>query len=395
MVAAAFIGPGTVVTCSIAGASFGYSLIWALVFSVIATIFLQEMTGRLGAIKGMGLSDAIRVGLSNRYLRTVMTILSLLAILVGNAAYQSGNITGATLGLSELVPGDFSMAGKNLFIIWILGSIAFILLYFGKYKLIEKTLVILVSLMSLIFLFTVIVLPVNIFEIFRGAFIPTFPDNSLFVVMALIGTTIVPYNFFLHSSAVATKWSGAEHLRTVRADVLVSVILGGIISILIIITSAATLYVNGQEVTGLADLATQLRPLLGEYSTIMLSVGIFSAGLTSMITAPVAAAYTVSGLLGKQSSFGSATFRLSWFGVLITGVIVASLGIKPLLLIQIAQFANGLLLPVIGLFLMIVMNQRDLREFRNGWISNTVGGFIILIITFLGLKGILSSIQVL
>ncbi len=391
MVAAAFVGPGTLITCSIAGATFGYSLIWAVVFSVISTMVLQEMTGRLGVIKGLGLSESIRTMISNRWIRVIVSALSLIAILVGNAAYQSGNITGTVLGFSGIF--DQNNNNSGLLTIWAMALLVSLLLFFGKYKVIERVLVLLVSLMSIIFIITAIALPVDLWSLMKGALIPSFPQNSFLLIMALIGTTVVPYNLFLHSSAVAQKWKGMENIDLVRSDVMISVGVGGLISVLIVVTSAATLHISGQEVTTLVDLGSQLKPILGDSATTIFSAGVFSAGLTSMITAPVAASYTVSGILGKSASFDGVVFRSSWLAVLWTGVIVASWGIQPLLLIQIAQFANGLILPVFGIFLLLIMNSKDLGNFRNGPISNSLGIIVILIVTLLGVRGILISLD--
>ena len=147
MIAAAFIGPGTVTTCTLAGVTSGYSLLWAMVFSIMATVVLQEMSARLGYLTKSGLGKAIRSSFEGSPFRYVVLFLIIGAIGIGNAAYESGNIAGTELGAS-LVFGDLDY--------WpiIIASVAIIALLIGQYKLVESLLVFLVVLMSLCFLVT-------------------------------------------------------------------------------------------------------------------------------------------------------------------------------------------------------------------------------------------------
>ena len=135
LVAAAFIGPGTVTVCTLAGINFGFGLLWAMVLSIVATVVLQEMAARLGIISQKGLSEVIRSQVSNPLLRTLAITLILSAIVVGNAAYEAGNISGSILGLESLFGSHTVIIGSvnlNLFSI-LIGVIAFILLYIGNY----------------------------------------------------------------------------------------------------------------------------------------------------------------------------------------------------------------------------------------------------------------------
>ena len=153
LVTAAFIGPGTVITASMAGANYGLTLIWALLFAMIATLVLQEMAARLGIITQQGLGENIRQAISQPFWRTITIVLVVSAIVVGNGAYQSGNISGASLGLVSISEQfSLSIAYTNVVFPVLIGSVAFILLYTGSYKLIERALVVLVGLMSMAFL---------------------------------------------------------------------------------------------------------------------------------------------------------------------------------------------------------------------------------------------------
>jgi NRAMP (natural resistance-associated macrophage protein)-like metal ion transporter len=389
LVAAAFIGPGTVTLCTLAGVNFGFNLLWAMLLSVIATIVLQEMAARLGIISQKGLSEVIREEIKIPFLKHFVTILILSAIVVGNASYEAGNISGGILGLE-------TMFGKSVFTIGtisvnlmslVIGVIAFVLLYIGNYKFLEKALISLVLIMSISFLITAIVTKPNILEILKGLFIPKFPEKSLLTVIGLIGTTVVPYNLFLHASLVKERWHKSDDLKLARKDTIVSIILGGLVSMAIIVSAAAIPF---GDISNAADLAKGLAPLYGEFAKYFLALGLFAAGITSAITAPLAAAYVAKGCLGWQGGMKSKRFRFVWVFILLLGVVFSSIGIKPIEIIKFAQVANGMLLPVIAGILLWIMNKKSvLGSYINSKTQNILGFIILAITIFLGVKGIL------
>ncbi len=390
LVAAAFIGPGTVTTASVAGASTGYALLWALAFSIIATIVLQEMSARLGLVSREGLGEALRTTFDNALIKAVTVILVVSAIGIGTAAFETGNITGAATGLSSI--GGFSSD------VWsgIVGVAAFVLLASGVYKVIERVLVALVIIMSVVFIATAIIVQPNVGDILAGLFAPGIPEGSLVTVIALIGTTVVTYNFFLHSSSVQDKWPESvptdEALSGARFDTTASVTLGGIITLAIVVTGAAAFFGTNTEVETAADMALQLEPLLGPAAKVFFAVGIFAAGMTSAVTAPLAAAYATTGALGWSRDLKSWRFRAVWMVVLVFGTVLAVfVGASPTQIIVFAQAANGLLLPLVAVFLLIVMNRGDLLgNYRNGVIGNVLGAIVVLVALFLGVRTIFS-----
>jgi manganese transport protein len=395
LVAAAFIGPGTVTLCTLAGVNFGYALLWAMVLSIVATIVLQEMSARLGIISQKGLSEIIRKEIKNPLLKGFAVVLILSAIVVGNAAYEAGNISGGVLGL-EAVFGtmalETSLFSINYFSVAI-GLVAFILLYIGNYKVLEKSLVTLVILMSIAFLITAILTKPDLSEIFKGIFIPKFPNDSILTIIGLIGTTVVPYNLFLHAALVKEKWQKESDLKYARKDTIVAVILGGIVSMSIIVSAAA---IQTQDINNASDLAMSLEPLFGSFSKYVLAVGLFAAGITSAITAPLAAAYVASGCLGWSSNMKTKRFRAVWMFILFAGVISSSSGIKSIEIIKFAQVANGILLPVIAGFLIWIMNKSSiLGKYRNSLRQNIFGIIILAITIFLGLKSVLKVFNLL
>jgi manganese transport protein len=381
LVAAAFIGPGTVTTCTLAGVRSGTALLWALAFATIGTIILQEMAARLGTITGLGLGDALRRRLVAPLPRALALGLVIVAIGGGNAAYQTGNLLGAALGL------DVALAGGARLWATIVAAIAALLLATGRYRLIERVLVTLVLGMSLLFVATAWAVSPDWSTIARNLLRPSLPDGSTVVALGLVGTTIVPYNLFLHASASAERFTeGAPHERLLaaRLDLLVAIGLGGVVSMAIVIAAAAA-GAQGASVDSAGTMAAQLTPLLGRWATVVFAVGLFAAGMTSAITAPMAAAYAVAGALGWPRNLADARLRLVWGTVLTAGVVVALTGVQPIAAILTAQAANGLLLPIIAAFLLFVMNDRALLATHvNSVRSNLAGALVVLVTLVLG-----------
>ncbi|MBT8254417.1 MAG: divalent metal cation transporter, partial [Bacteroidia bacterium] len=228
-------------------------------------------------------------------------------------------------------------------------------------------------------------------EVFKGVFTPKVPDQSILTIIALIGTTVVPYNLFLHASLVKEKWHNISDLEYARKDTVVAVILGGIVSMCIIIAAAA---IPGGQVESAADLAKAIEPLFGKSAKYVLAIGLFAAGLTSAVTAPLAAAFVAKGCLGWSGDMRSPSFRRVWIFVLILGILSSTSGIKSIEIIKFAQVANGILLPVIAGFLIWIVNKRSVLGVHKNSIRYNVLAFIILGITvFLGVKSILKVFQ--
>lgn len=384
MVAAAFIGPGTVATATLAGARFGVSLLWALAFSVVATIVLQEMAARLGLVTGEGLGEAIRQRFSAPLARLLSVLLVVAAIVLGNAAYQTGNLLGGSLGMEALAGGR----GRDW--ILLLGIVAGFLLWRGSYRLVEGVLVGLVGVMSIVFLATAIVLAPPLPALLRGLGLPTLPVGADAVALGLVGTTVVPYNLFLHAAAVRERWSGADALPAARRDAVLSITLGGVVSMAIVVTSAAA----GGEISSAADMARQLEPLLGPWAEAFFAAGLLAAGLSSAITAPLAAAYAAGGALGWRGGMRSPRFRGVWLFVLLTGMAFGTAGLRPVPAILFAQAANGLLLPGVALFLLLAANDgRRMGRWRNGHLLNLLAVAVLVVVTVLGARAILLAFR--
>ena len=380
LVAAAFIGPGTVTTASIAGANFGFVLMWALLLSIIVTFVLQEMSSRLGIVSGLGLSEALRSSINNHFLKVFLMILIVSALGIGNAAFEVGNITGAAIGLSQI--SNLSISSSVL----IVGILVLILLGTRIFKMLEQILTVLVVIMSLLFLLTMITIEIDYSKLLRGLLIPNATPSSLLTIMALIGTTVVPYNLFLHADASKRKWKDQElnqALNNSRADTAISIGLGGLITLAIMSTSAVAFFGSSMEISS-ENLARQLEPILGSYSSYIFNFGLFVAGITSAVTAPLAASVAVTEALGWKNDPSSFRFKLVWIIILLIGLLFAYFGTKPLQAILFAQATNALLLPFLALFLFyVVNNSRLMGSHKNTITINMIALIIIMAVVLL------------
>ena len=385
LITAAFIGPGTVTVCTLSGIQFDYTLLWALVLSIVATVFLQELSGKIGILTGMDLSQLVRSRSGNQLGRFMVMGLILTAIGLGNAAYQSGNISGANLGLGIFVElpiwelGPIRLQSGNLGI----GLLAALLLWSGNYKRLEQLLVGLVLFMSFAFLVAASLTKPDLGSLFQGL-VPQFSTKSLPTVVALIGTTVVPYNLFLYASLVQKQWTNKEDLPLMKRDIWVSIILGGIVSMAILVAGAANPV--GQLETA-QDIAKGLSGVFGVFGTYLMGFGLLSAGLTSSLTAPLAGGLVICGILGWNQNIQGTSMRASMGIILILGVVFSSFGIKPVTLITLAQLANGILLPLISGWIIWISTKKDLLGTHALAVKGiTFGGIIWIITLLLGIK---------
>ncbi|MEH6789441.1 Nramp family divalent metal transporter [Parasphingorhabdus sp.] len=381
LVSAAFIGPGTVTACTLAGANFGFALLWALVFATLTTVILQSFAIRIALVTQMGLAEAMLKTVASPAIRVLAALLLISALVLGNAAYEAGNMSGAALGLEAMNGGPLPFGIAPVIITIALFASA--MLVFSKPKWIENILILLVLLMSVAFVLTFLLIRPDLGALLQG-FIPAIPDEGLMTAIALIGTTIVPYNLFLHAASVRERWTVAE-LPDAQLDNRISIGIGGLVSMTILATAAASLFGSGKAIENAVDMAGQLTPLFGSLATVTLGTGLFAAGLTSAITAPLATGYIVQEIF--HSSDSRKPFQIGALLVIASGTLASLAGYRPVELIFVAQIANGLLLPIVALFLLKLANNRNmLGQHANGLWANILGAAILLITTALGLR---------
>jgi Mn2+/Fe2+ NRAMP family transporter len=374
IIAAAFIGPGTVTTAASAGADFGYSLLWALVFSTAACLVLQEASGRLTVVSGRNLGEALRDRYPSGVAGAIVLLLVLGAVVLGCAAYEAGNILGGVAGASLALP----LGTRALTLLSVVVAAA--LLWFNSPRRVALLLSVLVALMGAAFLWTAVGLGPDLLEVLKGSVLVSLPSGSALLAIGLVGTTVVPYNLFLGSGIAA-----GQRLGDLRLGLAVAVGLGGLISMAVLVVGSA---VDGDF--SFPALAAVLEARLGGWAGTFFSLGLFAAGLSSAVTAPLAAAITARSLFGSEErperwSDRSWRYRAVWGGVLGVGLLFGLSGIQPIPVIVLAQALNGLLLPIAAVFLLLSVNDRQLMGGAvNGPLSNVMMSLVTAVSVVLG-----------
>ncbi len=387
VIAAAFLGPGTVATAASAGAAHGLVLLWALAFSTVATLVLQEASARLAVVSGRDLARALRhrsrtagggVGVAG----ALVLLLVVGAVVVGCAAYEAGNILGGVAGLALAVP----VPGPALTVA--VGLVAALLLAFGNPRTVARLLAATVAVMGVAFLLTAARLEPPSGELVLGSLVPAFPAGSALLVLGLVGTTVVPYNLFLGSGVAA-----GQTLPELRFGLTVAVGLGGLISMGVLVVGTA---VEGPF--SFAALAAVLSARLGPWAADLFAAGLAAAGLSSAVTAPLAAAITAAGLFGdperpERWAPRSWRYRAVWGGVLATGLAFGLAGVQPVPVILLAQAFNGVLLPWVAVFLLLAVNDRRLLGERglHGPLSNSLMTAVVAVALLLGTRNVLRA----
>lgn len=385
VISAAFIGPGTVTTAASAGAGFGYALIWALIFSTAACYVLQEASARITAVSGMNLGEAMRSEYGSSRRGTWIIGLALIAILAGCAAFEAGNILGAAAGIT-LINSSLSVPA----IVLAIGTVATFLLWKGTVQQIAKLLGMIVAIMGICFLVTALLIPHDYSSLFSDGFTPAIPSGAEILVLGLIGTTVVPYNIFLGS--------GLKHAQSpseMKLSLGIAIVLGGLISVAILLT--------GTAITGsfsFEELASTLSKQLGGYGQWLLGAGLFGAGISSTLTAALAASITAKSLLStgendQKWSENSFRFRAVWIGVLGIGLLFGVMELQPVPVIILAQALNGIILPVIAVILFLLMNNNRVlpRLHQNGAWMNLITGIVIYLTILIGLTNLLRALS--
>ncbi|GAB3510800.1 Nramp family divalent metal transporter [Spirosoma knui] len=375
VISAAFIGPGSVTTCAMAGSRFGLQLMWALTFSTLGTIVLQEAAARITIGSGLSLGELL-VQIYGPRVRWLVTLL-FGAVALGCAAYQAGNILGAVSGL-QLLTG-FSAQILTISV----GIVCTVLLWQGSTRLIANLLGLIVFSMGVAFAYVATSASPGLEAFASALVIPSLPADSAVLVIGLIGTTIVPYNLFL-GSGIGKNQSLAE----MRWGISLAVLIGGLISMAILM--------SGTLVSGdftFQTVAQTLSQRLGNWAGFLFAFGLFAAGFTSALTAPLAAAITGHSILGLPE--GSTGYRTIWLSVMGIGLLFGLLGVRPIPVIVLAQAANGLLLPIVTIFLLIAVNNKNVLPdgYRNSLWQNIAMVVLVGVTSFLGLRNVWLAIQ--
>lgn len=386
IITAAFIGPGTITTCIKAGYEEGYLLMGIMIFAIIVAMIIQIFAAKVGIITQMGISKNIRESAHSAIEKNLSILLITIAIFIGNTAFEAGNISGATIGLSGMIGNNV----PNTIEVLIITIIIFGLLWNGSYKKMEFLLEIMVLAMAICFVIVAILVNPNMFQIIKGIFNFRIFQRDSMLIGALIGTTVGPYSIFLHSDVSAERWHSTDDLKYMIFDTIISIGIGGIISCCIM-TAAATIG-NNLQITELTvgNFAMALSIPIGRIGQFIFYLGLLAAGVTSAITAPLAAAYTIVGISFSQKVDKQCwNFRIVWIFVLVIGAIISIIwGNSPAEIIVIVQIANALILPFIMIFLYKCLNNRLMKKYKNRIGENIILVFMITICFWLSFQNI-------
>lgn len=356
VISAAFIGPGTVTTAANAGSLFGTQLLWALLFSTLATILLQEGVVRLTLVSGKSFGEVIRLKFGQGKGEWV-PVLVFFALWLGCSAYEAGNIVGAAAGISLI------SELPQWVIVLIIGGTVFLLLSVNNPVILARILGLIVAVMGIVFCWIAFKIPLDYTLVLKHSLLPSLPVSSALLVIGLIGTTIVPYNLFLASGVTKD-----QDITEMRWGISIAIFLGGIISMAILLL--------GTQISGTFSfdaVALALSRYLGKTGAYFFAIGLFAAGFSSAITAPMAA-----GLAGSKLLDNSISAKYIWLSVLLIGLAFGLPNIKPIPLIIFAQALNGLLLPMMTTLLYFLLNDSSLMGTR--WVNNKLNNILFVLV---------------
>ncbi len=374
---------GGIATYSMAGAHFGYSLLWTLIPITLALIVVQEMSARLGAITGKGLGELIR---ENYGLRS--TFYLLVALLVTDIGNTVAEFAGWAAALEIFgIPRWVSVPIGAFVVWWIVVK--------GNYKTVEKIFLIACSIYLTYIVSALFAKPVWK-DVLKQTFNPRIESSAAWVLMiiGIVGTTIAPWMQFYLQSSIVEKRIGPEEYRLSRWDVIVGCILTDVVAFFIIVACGATLFPAGIRIEGAEQAALALKPLAGKWAGTLFAFGLANASLFAASILPLATAYSICEGLGFEAGVDKSWSEAPQFNALYTGMILIGAGIilipgVPLFpVLFLSQVLNGLLLPFVLVFMCLLINRVDLMgDYVNGRTWNWVawGTCVVMIALTVGL----------
>jgi Mn2+/Fe2+ NRAMP family transporter len=366
---------GGITTYSVAGAQFGYPILWTLIPITFLLVLVQEMCARMGAVTGKGLADLIRENFGIK-----ITFFIMIGLLVANFATTISEFAGIAaageiFGLTKYILVPMCAAAVLLF------TVRF------NYKKLEKIFLLMI-LFYISYIISGILAHPDWTEVGRQIVTPSFQFSSayLIVLVGVIGTTIAPWMQFYLQSSVVEKGIRVQDYKYSRVEVILGCIMTDVVSFFIIVSCAATLFLNGIVISSAGDAAIALEPLAGTLAKELFAVGLFGAGLFGAFILPLATAFYVCEAFGWESGLNKKLKEAKQFYVIIGVIIAVSLGIilipeMPLVQIMlISQVVNGVVLPIILVaMLFIINNERIMGEWVNSrfyniacWISTVI-----------------------
>ena len=372
---------GGITTYSVAGALYGYNLIWTLIPSFIVLVIIQEMNARMGIVTGKGLSDLIRENAGLKI--TFFIFVGLLINNIGNTTTEFAGVAGSmeVFGISKYIS-----VPVVAFMVWVL-------VVKGTYKIAERIFLIF-SVSLLTYVISALMGKPHWAEIGTAIIHPQveFNTNSVAMVIGLVGTTIAPWMQFYMQSSVIEKGLQMKNYKYTLVDIVVGCIITVVVAFFIIVACASTLHVNGIQINEAKDAALALKPLAGALSSQVFAFGLFVASVFSATILPLATAFYVCEAFGFESGLDKKWDEAKEFYILYTGILVISAIIilvpnAPLIAISLwSQVLNGILLPVVLIcMILLVNNAKIMGKYVNKPINNLIGWGTVIILIILSL----------
>lgn len=373
---------GGILTYSQAGAKFGYALLWTLIPTTIALIVVQEMAARMGAVTGKGLSDLIREEFGLR-----VTVFMMLILGIANFSNIAAEFAGLASGMGIFGASKYIVVPIGAALVW------FVVVQ-GTYRPVEKILIFF-SLIYFTYIASALYAHPDWHAAVRDTFVPIVSKSSdyFLVVVGLVGTTITPWMQFYLQASIVEKGIGKKEYSLSRWDVILGCIVTDVVAFFIVVSCAATLYVTGQhDIADAAEAAVALRPLVGQFASLLFAVGLVNAALLSAAILPLATAYNICEGLGVESGvnkrFSEArVFYWMYTFLLAGGAAFVLIPHMPLMkVILLSQVLNGVLLPFVLFFMLKLVNRKDLMgNYRNSTLANIIAwstSVIMIVLTF-------------
>jgi len=369
-----------IATYSIAGASFGYRLLWTLFLSTFALAVIQEMVGRMGAVTGKGLADLIRERFRARF-----TVFVMITLVIANWANTVGDFAG--------VAGATEIFGITRYVaIPVAALLVLVLVVRGNYRLVERVFLVATLIYATYILSAILARP-PWGEVLRAVVTPTLHGwDGKFVAMTIgvIGTTIAPWMQFYQQAAVVDKGLTAEEYRLTRLDTYLGMITTNVVAFFIIVACGATLFVHGIEIRDAKDAAVALAPLAGRYASLLFAVGLLNAAIFSVAIIPLSTAYAVCEAFGWEAGLNRTVRDApAFFGIF--AVMLGAAGLVVLIpelplvrVMLLSQILNGILLPFVLIFLILLTNDtRLMGAYRNSWVFNAIASVTVIVMVVL------------
>jgi NRAMP (natural resistance-associated macrophage protein)-like metal ion transporter len=367
---------GGITTYSVAGARYGYTLLWTLIPTTVALIVIQEMVARMGVVTGKGLSDLIR---ENYGVKT--TFFMMIILLVANFGTTIADFAGWAASMEIFGLSKYVMVPFGALLIWLL-------VIKGSYRVVEVALLI-ASMLYIGYVISGFMSAPKWGEVMQGALIPKVKLESEYIMLtiAIIGTTITPWMQFYLQSSIAEKGIKKENYKVSKLDVTIGCIMTDVISFFIIVTCATTLYPHGIRINEAKEAAVSLAPFAGQYASLLFAVCLANASILGAIVVPLATAYYICEAMGWEAGVNKNFKDAPQFMWIYTALIVISAllilipGAPLILLMILSSLLNGILLPFVLVFaILLINNKKIMGDFVNSKGHNYVSWATVVIL---------------